>query len=186
MPSRAARRDGVPRAPTPRPGRVSRLIHELRDDPMKDHAVEEMVLSQKDEVVDGLGCILCIKRNHECAHIGLHHGGISLGCIDDRGRCAAPLRLLQGRCGILWTAGSHRSCVCGCLRLRISRRTAGPRGNRYIRESRALLCRCVSQHLLVVRGKRNRGPRGGTRRRTRGQVRGQAGQLECGAAAPAR
>ena len=184
MPSQAARRGWCTRAAVPCPSRVARLIHEPWDDPMEDHAVEETVLSQKDEVVDGLGCILCIKGNDECAHIGLHRGGIGLRGIDDRGRCATPLRLLQCCCGTLWTAGRHRRCVCGCLRLCISRRTAGPRGNGDTREPRALLCSCVCQHLLVVRGKGHRGPRGCTRRRARGQVGGQAAQLECTAAAP--
>ena len=45
---------------------------------MEDHAVVEMVLRQKDEVVDCLGCSLRIERNDECAHICLHSGAIGL------------------------------------------------------------------------------------------------------------
>ena len=47
--------DGVPRTAAPGPSGVARLIHEPGDDPMEDHAVEETVLNQEDEVVDGLG-----------------------------------------------------------------------------------------------------------------------------------
>ena len=74
---------------------------------MEDHAVEEPVLSEEDEVVDGRGCSFCIESNDERTDIGLHGGGIRLGWIDGHGRRTAPLRFRQSGSRTLGTACGH-------------------------------------------------------------------------------
>ena len=131
--------DGVPRAAAARPRWVPRLVHECRDDPMEDHAVEELVLSQEDEIVDGLGGIFRVERDRRMCP----RRSSPWPCRSWWDRWSWPVRCStsasSGGCGILRAAGSHRRCVGGGLRLLIRRRTAGPRGNGEAGESRALL-----------------------------------------------
>src|ERR1700722_2628077 len=66
--------------------RIPGLIDLPLDDPVEDHAVEEVLLRQEDEAVDCDGGALRIEGDVERSERGVDGGRVRLGGADDLGR----------------------------------------------------------------------------------------------------